>query len=504
MTPPITPLRGGNGVEPPRQQPKSVEAEQALLGAILVDKSAFTRVVGTVGQEHFALPVHGRIFAAMSDQITNGTAVTPALLRHLFDGDPALQELGGGDYIRDLYDSAVTVSNAPDYARVIADPARRRDIIAACQDTVDAAYQVDFTGSTSADITARLTNRIEELARGGSGRLAGVNPRTLDGLPVPKRRFIVPPWIPMRRATGLYGDGGIGKTTLVQMLCTSAALDPAKFPNANWLELPVLHCRSVLLFCEDDLEEMHARQAEINRAYGCTFDDLGDMLWLPRLGDDSTLMTFENGLGCRTPLFYDQLRLIKAHGAQLVVWDTLSDVFSESEVDRSQARRFVQQGPAYVAREIDGAVICCAHPSLTGLKNGTGSSGSTGWNSAFRSRLYLSSPKEDDNGEPAATDERILTRVKANWAPMGDPIPIRWRDGVFIADRARPAASSARSSAAPQSASSSICSTTRQRKSNPFHRMSAPQPTRQGCSGRDQPPSAMALKARISSKQCDG
>jgi hypothetical protein len=68
--------------------------------------------------------------------------------------------------------------------------------------------------------------------------LFGIDPRALEGQPVPARRFVVTPWIPMGRATGLYGAGGVGKTTLMQMLCTATALNPAKFPNANWLGLP--------------------------------------------------------------------------------------------------------------------------------------------------------------------------------------------------------------------------------------------------------------------------
>jgi AAA domain len=196
----------------------------------------------------------------------------------------------------------------------------------------------------------------------------------------------------------------------------------------------VQRCRSVLLFCEDDLDEMHARQEEINRSYGCTFADLGDMLWVPRLGTDTTLMTFENGHASRTPAFYELFTVIKRHHAQLAVWDTLTDVFGGSEIDRGQARRFVQEGPGYVAREIDGSVICCAHPSLSGINSGKGTSGSTGWDGAFRSRLYLSAPREDDNGAPSGTDERLLTRMKSNWAKVGATIPMCWRDGVFITD----------------------------------------------------------------------
>jgi RecA-family ATPase len=421
-----TDLRDQIDPEPRRPLPRNVEVEQKLLGGILFDSSLYRGIANIVSPEDFSLAVHARIFEAIGNLIESGSNANPAAaLAHLFNGDAALRTLGGGQYLSELAKSVPTLSAVPDYAKLVSDLALRRELITDLYDPK--------AGQTVSGILEDHRERLSRIAIGAG--LAGINPRALKDLPVPERRFIVTPWIPMRRATGLYGSGGIGKTTLMQMLCTSAALDPAKFSNANWLGLPVLHCRSVLLFCEDDLDEMHARQEEINRAYGCSFDDLGDMLWLPRLGEDNTLIAFENGKACRTAFFYELLDVTNSHGARLAVWDTLTDVFGGSEIDRGQARRFVQEGPSYMAREIDGSVIACAHPSVAGIKNGTGSSGSTGWDGAFRSRLYLSSPKDDENEEVANTNERILTRVKANWAKIGETIPMQWRDGVFLADR---------------------------------------------------------------------
>jgi RecA-family ATPase len=253
-----------------------------------------------------------------------------------------------------------------------------------------------------------------------------IDPATLDGLAVPQRQWLVPDWIPMARATSLYGSGGEGKTLLAQMLATCCAIVGAK-----WLGLPVRKCNSLLYFCEDDLDEMHRRQEDINAHYGCSFADLGAMRWLPRLGEDNVLMTFDNGRAHHTPLFEQLLTSSKEHQAGLVVTDTLADIFSGNENDRGQARQFAQSALGHIARETGAAVLTLAHPSLTGMANSSTGSGSTTWKGTFRSQLYLETPKTEE-GEPPDPDIRMLRRAKANYARRDDAIEIRWKDGVFI------------------------------------------------------------------------
>jgi RecA-family ATPase len=252
-----------------------------------------------------------------------------------------------------------------------------------------------------------------------------INPTDLTDLPVPERRWLVPDWIPTARATALYGPGGEGKTLLAQMLATACAI------GKPWLGLPVQRCRSILYFCEDDLDEMHRRQQDINTFYKITFNDIGDMKWLPRLGHDNVLMTFANGRGLHTKLFDQMLTEAKAFNVGLLINDTLADVFSGNENDRGQARMFVQQTLALLAREIKGAVLALADPSRAGINAGTGESGSTGWDGAFRSRLYLSTPRLDES-EASDPNARLLTRKKANYATRDATIEMRWHNGVFV------------------------------------------------------------------------
>jgi ElaB/YqjD/DUF883 family membrane-anchored ribosome-binding protein len=86
-----------------------------------------------------------------------------------------------------------------------------------------------------------------------------------------------------------------------------------------------------------------------------------------------------------------------------------------------------------LAIDHDLAIVLIAHPSLTGISTGSGSSGSTAWNNSVRSRLYLERIKDDD-GREIDPDLRVLRVKKANYGPAGIELRLRWRNGAFILD----------------------------------------------------------------------
>ena len=120
-------------------------------------------------------------------------------------------------------------------------------------------------------------------------------------------------------------------------------------------------------------------------------------------------------------------------GVQLIAIDTSADTFGGNEIVRSQVRQFIG-GLTRLAHEIDGAVLLLSHPSLTGRTTGSGESGSTAWHNSCRSRLYLEPPDAKDD-EPADSDVRVLSRVKANYAKQGARITLRRERGVFVLER---------------------------------------------------------------------
>src|ERR1700761_2188225 len=103
----ITPLREPD-LDRVQQPPANTEAEQALLGAILINNAAYGRVSEFLAAEHFGHAVHGRIFAAIAKLIERGQIANALTLKNLFDQDGALIEIGGAAYLARLTESAVT------------------------------------------------------------------------------------------------------------------------------------------------------------------------------------------------------------------------------------------------------------------------------------------------------------------------------------------------------------------------------------------------------------
>ena len=123
-----------------RSPPSNLAAEQALLGALLVNNEAIHLVATFLQPEHLFLPVHGRIYDAVMQMVARWEIANPVTLKTYFENEEALKEAGGGQYLAPLADSAVTVVNAGYYGRAIHDLHLRRPLIHLAEDIWDAGY----------------------------------------------------------------------------------------------------------------------------------------------------------------------------------------------------------------------------------------------------------------------------------------------------------------------------------------------------------------------------
>jgi replicative DNA helicase len=150
----------------PRQMPHNTEAEQGLLGAILIDNRAFERVSDFLKADHFYTPAHGRIFAVIAKLLERGQIATPVTLKAAFDDDEDLAHLGGAAYLADLAASVVTILNVEDYGRTIFELHLRRELIALGGDMVNTAHVHDIDTPPTEQIEA-AERKLFELATVG-------------------------------------------------------------------------------------------------------------------------------------------------------------------------------------------------------------------------------------------------------------------------------------------------------------------------------------------------
>jgi RecA-family ATPase len=234
----------------------------------------------------------------------------------------------------------------------------------------------------------------------------------------------------MGKVTLLGGDGGTGKSLLALQMAVAVAT------GQTWIGRDVRSGPALFLSAEDDRAELHRRLSDVVVAQSATFEDL-DALHLSSLaGEDALLTHIDRASGLIVPApKYDEIDAsMAAIRPALVVLDTLADLFPGNENDRAQARQFIGLLSGLALRH-GAAVVLLAHPSLSGLSTGRGTSGSTAWNNSVRSRLYLGRVTMAEGGttiEPDP-DARILRGMKANYAPAGAEIGLTWRDGVFVA-----------------------------------------------------------------------
>lgn len=244
----------------------------------------------------------------------------------------------------------------------------------------------------------------------------------------PRREWMVENCFVKSTVALVSGDGGIGKSLLMQQLLTCAATEN------RWLGKTVVPGRGLMLACEDDMDELWRRQVAINRHLGIDMRDLveGDLepcrrlqIW-PRTGQDNALMYLERSTWRMTGTDFlkrVQLRCLRDRITYLVI-DTATQTFRGNQNDETQVMDYITE-LRRLALRIQGVVIVTKHPSMSGRALGTGESGNVSWRNSVRSMFYLHRDK---------AGQLVFEGRKSNYGPQNQKTAIKWREGVYVLD----------------------------------------------------------------------
>jgi len=376
---------------PYRQPPHNIEAEQALLGAILINNEALNHIGSYLEAKHFYEPVHQRIFDAIQKTHDRGLIANPVTLKHYFDKEEALAEVGGGQYLARLAGSALIVVNVMDYARTIYDLALKRALIGIGEETVNTAYDNNIERLAASQIEeaeqklfslasegnsersflpikASIADAIKrtELAYKNSGQLTGVGTelndldRLLGGMQ--KSDLII-----------LAGRPSMGKTALATTMAYNSARYFQRQAIAENLEKP----QSVGFFSlEMSGEQLASRMLSIATEINSNKLRKGDLTEA-----EFAKLATESQTLARLPFFIDDTpalsisalrtrarRLKRVNNLGMLVVDYLQLVRGSSTANNSNANRVqevseVTQGLKAIAKELNIPVLALSQLS---------------------------------------------------------------------------------------------------------------------------------------------
>jgi len=173
-----------------RLLPHNIEAEQGLLGALLVDNRAFEKIGDLLRADHFFMPVHQRIFTAIAQFVDRGQTASPVTLKGYFEKDGDLADIGGAGYLTDLAGSIISVINARDYANTIYELFMRRELVSLGEDIVNDAHEQTLE-SGAMETIEDAESRLFALAESGEvqGGFQSLRDSVLTSIEIAEKAF---------------------------------------------------------------------------------------------------------------------------------------------------------------------------------------------------------------------------------------------------------------------------------------------------------------------------
>jgi DnaB-like helicase N terminal domain/AAA domain len=422
-----------DGVARLRVPPHSIEAEQSVLGALLLQPSALESISETVNEADFYRHEHRTIFATIAGQVSASQEVDVITVFEQLQAAGKALDCGGLVYLNELACCVPSAANIGRYAKIVRERSILRRLIAVSDNIATAAFNPQ--GKPLAELLADAQAAVEATtsAAAALGRERAPRPRILDlsalsSTRAPERHWPVPGWLGFD-PTLFAAAGGVGKTLLAQQMATAMAIGR---PFIGQISQPY---HSMLVACEDDADEIWRRQERISDQFEIGLDEPGANLVLQtRRGCDSVLLTPDRGEMRRTR-FYEELRQqVNDLGVEVLFLDNVAHLFAGDEMNRSHVTQFVNAMAGLVGGRPFG-VVMLSHISR---RDGSEYSGSAAWENACRMRWYLGTTLPDqkpEEGDSQTEDVRYLARRKSNYSRR-DYVKFTMDRGVLVPDAA--------------------------------------------------------------------
>lgn len=353
-----------------RKLPFSLEAEQSLLGSILIDPMCMDEIAPLISAEDFYVPEHTEIFRAMQSMYLKSKNIDVVTLIDELVKSGTYDESGGREYLRLVAEAVPTAANAKDYADIVRDKAVFRQLIEAGDDITEAAYAGDDSAENLVEFAESKIFRIAEGRENKNfvhirdaliqvyDRLTKLSqdPEALRGTPTGYTALdnVI---VGMQEADLVLigARPGMGKTSFAMNIATEAAIRTKKTVCVFSLEMSAEQLANRMLSSEAQIDSYKMRSGTLSA------EDWNAIAYASsRLSETEILI--DDTPGVTVTAMKSKLRRVKNLG--LVVVDYLQLMQGDRHNDnRVQEVGDISRGLKLLAKELAIPVICCAQLS---------------------------------------------------------------------------------------------------------------------------------------------
>lgn len=350
-----------------RRIPYSMEAERAVLGAIILDPEQIRELANIIRSDDFFVDNHKKIYEAMQELFLESKSIDPVTLVETLVQSGTYNEAGGKEYVAALADSVPEISNVKDYAKIIKDKAMLRRLIAASEEISDMAYASE--GDVN-EIIDRSEQKIFDIAQGVNDKafvhikdVLVDNYRQLQLLIDDKEAAMGTPTYFKAIDNYLIGMGnmdlilvgarpGMGKTSFCLNIATNVAVKTKKTVAIFSLEMSASQLVMRMLSSEAMIDSYKLRTAELD-------DDDWEHLGQAATVLSQTDILIDDTSGITATGMKAKLRRVKNLG--LVIIDYLQLMQSDKHTDnRVQEIGDISRALKLMAKDLQVPVITCA------------------------------------------------------------------------------------------------------------------------------------------------
>jgi len=357
-------------IELERRMPFSLEAEQSVLGSVLIDPAVLDVLTGMITSEDFYLEEHRQIYSAMQGMFIRSKSIDVVTLIDELVREGVYDESGGKEYLRLITELVPTASNAKDYAAIVRDKSTLRSLIAASEEITDLAYKeqddvqrlIEMAESKIYAIAEQKENKnfvhIKDALLGVYDHLQNLITNKEDTLGMSTGFSGLDRVLVGMGKSDLVLVGarpGMGKTSFTMNVAVNAAKRSKKAVCVFSLEMSAEQLVTRLLSSEALVDSYHLRSGELNQEdWEKLAHASSELSECEILIDDTPGMTVAGMMA--------KLRRVKNLG--LVVIDYLGLMESEHHIDnRVQMVSEISRNLKLMAKEFHVPVICCAQLS---------------------------------------------------------------------------------------------------------------------------------------------